>query len=74
MQKHEVIIRKQKSIGKYQTIMPNTRIYAEYEDGQIPSKVLLNITANDLAYARQSIENDIHFLTFIGGAYGGRDF
>ncbi|MDD3415783.1 MAG: hypothetical protein PHY47_17550 [Lachnospiraceae bacterium] len=74
MQKHEVIIRKQKSNGKYQTIMPNTRIFAEYEDNLLPSKVLLSITANDLAYARQSIETGIHFLTFIGGAYGGRDF
>lgn len=74
MQKHAVIIRKQKSNEKYQIIIPQTRIYAEYEDDLLPSKLLLNITANDLAYTRQTIECDIHFLTCIDDTYVRRNF
>ena len=51
MYKHELIIRKRKSNGKYQTILPSTRIFAEYDDNVIPSIVLLNVTASELSQA-----------------------
>lgn len=74
MYKHESIIRKRKPNGKYQTILPNTRIFAEYDDTGIPAKILLNITASDLTQAKQAIEPGIHFITLFGGPYAGRDF
>ena len=74
MYKHELIIRKRKSNGKYQTILPSTRIFAEYDDNVIPSMVLLNITASELSQAKQTIEPGAHFITLFGGPYAGRDF
>ena len=59
---------------KHQTILPSTRIFAEYDDNVIPSMVLLNITASELSQAKQTIEPGAHFITLFGGPYAGRDF
>lgn len=74
MYKHKVIIRKRKANGKYQPILTNRRIYAEYDNTDIPAKVLLNFTVSDLSQAKQTIDPGVHFITLCGGPYSGRDF